>query len=112
MQKYSKDLSMQERSISTQELLRGGILTSNPLRAQQQCEVTTLGEDKNKNGKRIPKTFRETLIMGNEARKLSKKKSKLEKLQEATKTRWETSQTGTSYETGSQDLNLVRTTGL
>jgi hypothetical protein len=55
MQEGLKDLSMQERSISTQEVLREGILTSDPLRAHQQCEVTTLGEDKNKNGKRIQK---------------------------------------------------------
>jgi hypothetical protein len=54
MQEDLKDLSIQERSISTQDVLRKGILTSDPLRAQQQCEVTMLEEDKNKNGKRIP----------------------------------------------------------
>jgi hypothetical protein len=94
MQEGLKDLSMQERSISTQELIREGILTSNPLRAHQQCEVTTLGEDKNKNGKRNPETVRETQITGKKARKLSKKKAKLEKLQEVTENRWKTSQTG------------------
>jgi hypothetical protein len=54
MQEGLKDLSIQERSISTQEIIREGILTSNPLRAHQQCEATTLGEDKNKNRKRNP----------------------------------------------------------
>jgi hypothetical protein len=111
MQEGLKDLSIQERSMSTQEVLREGILTSDPLRAHQQCEVTMLGEDKNKNGKRIPETVRETQITGKKARKLNKKKAKLEKLQEATETRWKTSQTGTSQEAGSQDLNLAGTTG-
>jgi hypothetical protein len=60
MKEGLKDLSIQERSKSTQEMLRKGILTSDPLRAPQQCEATTLGEDKNKNGKRIPETVRET----------------------------------------------------
>jgi hypothetical protein len=35
MKEGLKDLSMQERSISTQEVLREGILTSDPLRAHQ-----------------------------------------------------------------------------
>jgi hypothetical protein len=51
---------MKERSISTQEVLREGILTSNPLRAHQNCKVTMLAEDKNKNGKRISEIVRET----------------------------------------------------
>jgi hypothetical protein len=54
MQEGLKDLSIQERSVPTQEVLRKGILTLEPLRVPQQCEATTLGEDKNKNGKRIP----------------------------------------------------------
>ena len=74
MQEGLKDLSMQERIMSTQEVLREGILTLNPLRAHQQCEVTTLGEDKNKNGKRNP----ETQITGKNARNLNRKKSKLQ----------------------------------
>jgi hypothetical protein len=81
-------------------VLRKGILTSDPLRAPQQCEVTMLGEDKNKNGKRIPETVRETQITGKKERKINKKKAKLEKLQEATENRWKTSQTGTSQEVG------------
>jgi hypothetical protein len=104
MQKYLKDLSMQERSMSTQEVLKEGILTTNPLRAQQQCEVTTLGEDKNKNRNRNPKTIRETQIIGKKERKLNKKKSKLEKLQETTENIWKTSQTGTLQEAGSRYL--------
>jgi hypothetical protein len=44
----------------------------------QQCEVTMLRADKNKNGKRDPVTQ----ITGKKARKLSKKKAKLEKLHE------------------------------
>jgi hypothetical protein len=72
---------MQERRIPTMELIREGILTSNPLRAHQQCEVTMLGEDKNKNGKRNPETVRETRITRKKKRKISKKKAKMEKLQ-------------------------------
>jgi hypothetical protein len=96
-----KDLSMHKISISTQEVLSEGILTSDPLKAHQQCEVTTLGEDKNKNGKRIPETVREIQITGKKARNLNKKKSKLEKMQEATETRWKTSQTRTLQEASS-----------
>jgi hypothetical protein len=79
-----------------QEVLRKGILTSESLRVPQQCEATMLGEDKNKIGKRILKTFKETQITGKKARKINKKKAKLEKLQEVKETRWNTSQTGTS----------------
>jgi hypothetical protein len=81
------------------------ILTSEPMRAHQQCEVTTLGEDTNTNGKRIPEKNRETQITGKKARKLSKNKSKLEKILEATENRWKTSQGA-----GLQDLNLAGTT--
>ena len=54
-----------------------------------------LREDKNKNGKRNPKTQ----ITGKKTRKLSKKKTKLEKLQEVP---WKTSQ-----KAGWQNLNLA-----
>jgi hypothetical protein len=81
MQEGLKDLSIQERSVPTQEVLRKGILTSEPLRVPQQCEATMLGEDKNKNGKRILETAKETQITGKKARKLNKNKAKLEKLQ-------------------------------
>jgi hypothetical protein len=96
---------MQGRNISTQEVVREGILTSNPLRAHQQCELTMLGEDKNKNGKRITEIVRETHIIGKKARKLSKKKTELEKLQGVTEKKWKTSQ-----EVGLQDLNLAKKT--
>jgi hypothetical protein len=76
-----------------------------------QCETTTLGEDKNKNGKRIQKIVKETHIIGKKARKLNKNKAKLEKIQEVTETRWKTLQTGTSQEAGLQDLNLAGTAG-
>jgi hypothetical protein len=97
-----KNLPMQERSIATPEIVREGTLTSESVRAHQQCEVTLLGEDKNKNGKRIPEIVREAQITGKKARKINKKKAKLEKLQEATKNRRKTSQ-----ETGPQKLNLA-----
>jgi hypothetical protein len=69
---------MQERNKSTQQLIREEKLTLNPLRTHQQYEVTSLGENKNKNGKINPETVRETPIIGNKARKLSKMKAKLE----------------------------------
>jgi hypothetical protein len=100
---------MQERSISTQEVVRERILTLDPLGAHQQCEVTPLREDKKKNGKRILEIFRETYITGKKEMKLNKKKAMLEKLQETTKNIWKTSQIGTSQEASSQDLNLVGT---
>jgi hypothetical protein len=58
--------------MSTQDVLIKGILTSDPLSTPQQCEATTIGENKNKNGKRIPKTVRETQIIGKKARKHNK----------------------------------------
>jgi hypothetical protein len=67
---------MQERSIDTPEIVREGTLTSESVREHQQCEATMLREDKNENRKRNL----ETRIIGKKARKLSKKKSKLEKL--------------------------------
>jgi hypothetical protein len=56
----------------------------NPSKVHQQRKATTLGEDKNKNGKRNSEKVRETQITGKKARKLSKKKAKLEKLQPVT----------------------------
>jgi hypothetical protein len=80
MQEVLKDLSMQEGRMPTQDLIREEVLILNPLEAHQQCEVTTLREDKNKNGKRNPETIRETHITGKKEKKLSRKKSKLKKL--------------------------------
>jgi hypothetical protein len=64
-------------------------------------KATTLGEDKNKNGKRIPETVRENQITQKKARKINKKKAKFEKIQEATETKWKTSHTGTLQKAGS-----------
>jgi hypothetical protein len=90
-----KNLPIQERSVSTLEIVREEVLPLNPLKDPQQCEVTTLREDKNKNGKRNP----EIQITGKKARKLSKKKAKLEKQQEVPEK--------TSQKVGLQNLNLV-----
>jgi hypothetical protein len=48
MQEVLKNISIQGRSMLTQKMLRKWALTSESLRAPQQCEPTTLGEDKNK----------------------------------------------------------------
>jgi hypothetical protein len=45
-----KNLSMQERSAFTPEIVRKVVLPLKPLEDPQQCEVTTLREEKNKNG--------------------------------------------------------------
>ena len=87
MQEDFKDLSIKERSISTPEIAREGTLNLESVRAHQQCEVTLLGEDKNTNGKRIPKIVREAQITGKKAMKLNNKK---DKLWEATKNRRKT----------------------
>jgi hypothetical protein len=60
MQEGLKELSMQEESKSTQEVVRERILISNPLEVHQHYEVTMIGETKNKNGKRNPEIVRET----------------------------------------------------
>jgi hypothetical protein len=65
------------------------------LKDPQQCKVTMLREDKNKNGKRNP----EAQITRKKDKNLSKKKAKLEKLQEAPER--------TSQKEGLQNLNLV-----
>jgi hypothetical protein len=56
------------------------VLLSNPSKGPQRCEVPMPRGDKKNNGKRKLVTQ----IIGKKARKLSKKKSKLEKLQEVT----------------------------
>jgi hypothetical protein len=45
---------MQEKSMSTQDLVSKEVLPLNPLKEHQQCKVFILREDKNKNGKRNP----------------------------------------------------------
>jgi hypothetical protein len=94
-QKGLKDLSMKERKIPTLELIREEVLTLHPLKKHQPCEATMLRESKNKNGKMNPKIQ----IRGKKARKLSKKKTKLEKLREVTEK--------TSQEVGLKNLNLA-----
>jgi hypothetical protein len=96
-----KHLTVQEISVATPEIVREGTLTSESVRAHQQCKVLSPGKNKNTNGKRIPKIIRESQIMRKKTKKLNKKKVKL---QEATKNRRRTSQ-----EAGLQDLNLVGT---
>ena len=43
---------MQDRRTPTPEIVSKEVLHLKPLREHQQCEVTMLREDKNKNGKR------------------------------------------------------------
>jgi hypothetical protein len=69
---------MQERREPTPEVVREEILHAKRLREHQKCEVTMLREDKNTNGKRNL----ETQITRKKAKNLSKKKKKLERLQE------------------------------
>jgi hypothetical protein len=71
-----KNISIQESRAPTPE--REEVLPLNPMKDPQQCEVTMLREDKNNNGK----MNLVTQIKGKKARNLSKKKAKLEKLQE------------------------------
>jgi hypothetical protein len=56
-------------------VLRKGILTSYSLREPHQCEVTTLGEDKNKNGKKIQETDTETQITRKKGKESQQKES-------------------------------------
>jgi hypothetical protein len=52
MQGGLKNLSMQEKKALTPKVIREKAFHLNPLKDPQQCEVTMLREDKNKNGKR------------------------------------------------------------
>jgi hypothetical protein len=76
MQEGIKNLSTQESRAPTPETVSKEVLSLNPMKDPQQHEVTIPRGDKNKNGKKNP----ETQITGKKARKLSKKKEKLEKL--------------------------------
>jgi hypothetical protein len=87
---------MQERRAPTPEIVREEVSHLNPLKDPQQCEVTTLKENKNKNGKRNL----ETQSIGKKERKLRKKKAKLERLQKVPEK--------TSQKAGLQNLNLAR----
>jgi hypothetical protein len=74
MQEDLKNLSIQESRAPTPD--RKEVLPLNPMTESHQCEVTMLSTDKNQNGKRNTKMQ----ITGKKARKLSKKREKLEKL--------------------------------
>jgi hypothetical protein len=71
-----RHLSVQESRAPTPE--REEVLPLNPMKDPPQCEVIMPRGDKNDNGKRKPVIQ----ITGKKARNLSKKKDKLEKLQE------------------------------
>jgi hypothetical protein len=71
-----KHLSVQESRAPTPK--REEVLPSNLMKDPPQCGVSMPRGDKNDNGKRKPMTQ----ILGKKAKKLSKKKVKLEKLQE------------------------------
>jgi hypothetical protein len=74
---------------------REEVLPLNPRKESQQCEVTMPKGDKNQNGKRNT----ETKLTGKKARKLSKKRSKIEKLQKVPE--------GTSQKENLQNWNFV-----
>jgi hypothetical protein len=74
-----KHLSVQESRAPTPD--KEEVLTLNPRKDHQHHEVTMPRGDKNHNGKGNT----ETQIVGKKARKLSKKKEKLKKLQEVPK---------------------------
>jgi hypothetical protein len=86
-------LSVQESRAPTPD--REEVFPLNPGKYHQQHEVTMPREDKNQNGKRNT----ETKITGKKARKLSKKKAKIEKLQ--------TTPERTAQKEGFQNLNFV-----
>jgi hypothetical protein len=71
-----RHLFVQESRAPTLE--REEVLPLNPMKYPPQCEVIMKKGDKNDNGKRKPVIQ----ITGKKARKISKKREKLEKLQE------------------------------
>jgi hypothetical protein len=74
---------------------REDVLLSDPMKESQQREVTMPKGDKNQNGKRIT----ETKTTGKKAKKLSKKREKIERLQKVPE--------GTSQKEGLQNWNFV-----
>ena len=71
------------------------VLPLNPRKEPQQCTMTMSNEDKNQNRKRHTKTK----LTGKKARKLSKKRDKIEKLQKVPK--------GTSQKENLQNWSFV-----
>jgi hypothetical protein len=89
-----KHMYVQESRAPTPD--REEVLALNPTKDHQQCEVTMPKGDKNQNGRRNIETW----ITRKKARKLSKKKAKLKKLQEVPEK--------TSQNEGLQDSNFTR----
>jgi hypothetical protein len=83
----------QKTEVPTPE--REDVLLSDPMKESQQREVTMPKGDNNKNEKRNT----EMKITGKKARKLSKKRAKIEKLQKVPE--------GTSQREGLQDWNFT-----
>jgi hypothetical protein len=75
---------------------REEVLPLNPRKESQQCEVTMPRGDKNQNGRRNT----EMKLIGKKARKLSKKRTKIEKLQKVPE--------GNSQKENFQNWNFVR----
>jgi hypothetical protein len=88
-----KHLSVQESRAPTPD--RETISPLNLRKYHQHCEVTMPRGDNNQNGKRNTEMY----IIGKKARKLSKKKAKLEKLQEVPE--------NTSQKEGLHNLNFA-----
>jgi hypothetical protein len=95
MQEGLKNMSMQERRTPTPKLIKEEVFQLNPMNNPQECEVTMIRVYKNKNGNRDPTTQ----ITGKKARKLNKKRAKLEKLHEVP--------VKTLQEAGFHNLNLI-----
>jgi hypothetical protein len=72
-----------------------GVLPLDLKKEPKQCEVTMSREDKNQNGKRMT----QTKLTGKKARKISKKRTKIRKLQKTPKE--------TSQKEKSQELSFV-----
>jgi hypothetical protein len=85
----------QEDSQKTKAPTPEEVFPSNPRKESQQCEVTIPRGDKNQNEKRNI----ETNLTGKQARKLSKKRAKIENLQTVTE--------GTSQKENLQNWNFV-----
>ncbi len=85
IQKGFKGISIQDRILLAQEVLREEISTSRlavDLKVHQQCLATRLSKVKNENGKRTQETVKKDQIIGKKERNINKKKCKVEKLRE------------------------------
>jgi hypothetical protein len=94
---HEVQITQEDSQMSREPTLdREVVLLSNPMKESQQREVAMPKEDKNQNGKRNT----ETKITRKKARKLSKKRSKIEKLQKVPE--------GTSRKVDLQNWNFAR----